>query len=131
MGKIDVSMLGPCGIYCGSCDIYVACTTGDRETQKKIADWLTEHHDATVMPEDIKCGGCRGPLGEHWSADCKVLACAKGRGVATCAECGEHESCDTLETFYRSGDYESARATLRRIAEIGLEGWVKEKGDAD
>lgn len=127
MSKVDPGMLGPCGIYCGTCDIYVACTTGDRETQKKIADWLAEHHNAKVKPEDIKCGGCWGPKDEHWSADCKVLACARERGAATCVECGRHEGCDTLETFYRSGDYGSARATLRRIAEIGLEGWAREK----
>ena len=58
---------------------------------------------------------------------CKVRICAAARKVTTCVDCGEYESCVTLEAFYRGGDYASARATLRRIREIGLDGWVAER----
>lgn len=129
--KTDLSLLGPCGIYCGTCDIYVACHTGDAETQKKIADWLRENHGADCAPEDIRCGGCHGPLSEHWSADCTILKCAGARAVRTCADCGEYETCTTLDGFYRGGDYESARATLTRIREIGLDAWAAERESSE
>lgn len=127
MAKVDLSLLGPCGIYCGTCDIYVSSHTGDTKAQQKIADWLKEHADVQCEPSDVACGGCWGCLEEHWSADCKVLKCAKARGVELCSDCGEYETCTTLETFYRGGDYDSARATLRRIREIGVDAWVKER----
>lgn len=127
MGKTDLGLLGYCGIYCGTCDIYVSCKTGNTDKQQEIADWLRQHHDVDCVAEEIRCSGCNGPLNEHWSVACKVRVCAADRGVTTCADCQAYESCVTLETFYQSGDYESARVTLRRIREIGLDGWVAER----
>jgi hypothetical protein len=127
MGKVNLKMLGYCGIYCERCDIFEACTTGNAAKQKEIADWINEHFDAECTPEQICCSGCKGPLDEHWSVACKVRVCASGRGVVTCVDCGEYETCETLESFYRGGDYESARATLKRIREIGLDRWAAEQ----
>jgi len=127
MPTIDLTLLGPCGIYCGTCDIRVASQTGDRETQQRIADWIATHAHMDCEAADITCGGCWGRLEEHWSADCKILKCAKARGVRLCTDCGEYESCTTLETFYQGGDYESARANLRRIREVGRDAWAKER----
>jgi len=129
MTKIDLEMLGPCGIYCETCDIRVAGKTGDVEAQTKIAKWIEDNCNTECRPEQIHCCGCRGPVDgdQHWSADCTVLKCARAREVTTCAHCGEFAECTTLEGFYRGGDYESARATLLRIREVGLEEWVREK----
>jgi hypothetical protein len=127
MAEVDLSLLGPCGIYCGTCDIRVACLAADRATQQRIADWLKEHHDMDVAAGAIRCGGCWGPVDEHWSADCKVLACARARGVRVCSDCDEYPGCETLEAFYQGGDYRSARSTLERIREIGLDAWAGEK----
>jgi len=43
-----------------------------------------------------------------------------------CSSCSEFESCTTLHTFYDGGDYESAKKTLERIREVGVEKWVVE-----
>jgi len=127
MPKTDLSLLGPCGIYCGTCDIYVASHTGNQEMQQRIADWIKEHAHLECDTTDVTCGGCWGRLEEHWSADCKILKCAKARGVRLCSSCGEYESCTTLESFYQGGDYGSARETLKRIREVGVEAWAKER----
>ena len=129
MGKVDLKLLGYCGIYCARCDIYRACKDGDKPRQQAIADWLNEHMDADCTAEQISCSGCKGPLNEHWSVGCKVRQCASKRGVTTCVECEEYGSCETLESFYRGGDYESARATLERISKIGLDAWMAEQED--
>jgi hypothetical protein len=126
MAKVDLSLLGFCGIYCGTCDIYEACKAGNVQAQQAIADWLKQHYNAECTAAEIRCSGCHGPLEEHWSEGCKVRQCAAARGVATCLDCGEYETCTTLETFYRGGEYESARKTLRRIREVGIDRWVKE-----
>jgi hypothetical protein len=127
MPTIDLALLGPCGIYCGTCDIYVAGTSGDRAKQQTIAEWLKEHHNADARPEQIRCRGCWGCLSDHWSADCTILKCAKARGIKLCCDCGEYETCTTLEVFYQGGDYHGARATLKRIREVGLDAWVRER----
>lgn len=125
--KTDLSLLGYCGIYCGSCDIYVSCKTGDSAKQQEIADWLKRYHDADCPAEEIRCSGCHGPLEEHWSVACKVRICAVERGVVTCADCDDYENCHTLETFYRGGDYASARRNLERIRKIGIGRWAAER----
>jgi hypothetical protein len=127
MTTINLEYLGACGIYCESCDIRVAGETGDSAAQELIADWIVENCNTECHPEQIQCCGCWGPHDKHWSADCKVMLCATDRGLKLCADCSEYPGCDTLETFYRGGDYESARSTLTRISEIGLDEWVKEK----
>jgi hypothetical protein len=127
MPKIDLNYLGACGIYCGTCDIRVAGETNDRATQERIAEWIVENCDTECEPEQIHCCGCWGPHDEHWSDDCKVMLCATGRGVKLCVDCEEYSDCATLEGFYRGGDYESARETLQRIREIGLDAWVRER----
>jgi hypothetical protein len=127
MSRIDLEYLGACGIYCEKCDIRVAGETQDRAAQKRIADWIVEHCNTECEPEKIQCGGCWGPKDKHWSEDCKVMLCATGRGLRLCVDCAEYPECDTLEGFYQGGDYESARQTLARIAEVGLDAWVKER----
>jgi hypothetical protein len=127
MERTDLSLLGACGIYCGTCDIYVAGKTGDRKAQKRIANWIEEHVKTECHPERIHCCGCWGPHEEHWSADCKVMLCATERGIRLCVDCEEYPHCDTLESFYRGGDYESARTNLERIREIGLDAWAMER----
>jgi hypothetical protein len=128
MGAIDLKFLGYCGIYCERCDIYLAAKNGDTEKQQEIADWINRHHSAQCTAAEIRCSGCRGPLEDHWSISCRVRLCASKRGVTTCVDCDEYGSCDTLESFYRGGDYESARRTLQRISEVGIEQWAAEQG---
>ncbi len=123
---MDLMMLAPCGIYCGTCDIHVAGRDKDVETQTKIANWIAEHRNAECRPDQIRCGGCWGALADHWAADCKILKCVKARKLKLCSSCGEFESCTTLHTFYDGGDYEAAKKTLERIREVGVEKWVGE-----
>ncbi|MFH1688677.1 MAG: DUF3795 domain-containing protein [Candidatus Eisenbacteria bacterium] len=126
MGKIDLEYLGACGIYCKNCDIHVAGETRDRKAQEHIANWIIENCDAACEPDKIHCCGCWGPFDEHWSSDCKVLLCARERGVTLCVECESYDGCEMLEAFYKGGDYGAARKTLERILEIGLDAWVAE-----
>jgi hypothetical protein len=127
MRIIDLNYLGACGIYCENCDIRVAGASEDRAAQEKIANWIVENCGTECKPDQVRCGGCWGPHGDHWSNDCKVMLCATERGVRLCTNCGEYGGCDTLESFHKGGDYESARETLERIRNIGLEAWVAER----
>jgi hypothetical protein len=78
--------------------------------------------------EQRKCGGCRGPLDRHWSANCKMLACAQAKRHEYCFECAEFP-CKTLLAFAADG-YEHHRLTvenMKRMKELGLRNWIAQQ----
>jgi len=113
-----------CGLFCGGCDIYLACH-GDRELQRRIAENVSEATGKEVKPEEIKCEGCWGPFEVHWSADCKMLNCARERGYRFCFQCEEYP-CDKLIMF-KDKHYPYVLDNLNRIRQIGVESWLKEQ----
>lgn len=77
-----------------------------------------------------KCAGCKSGGG---FARCQVRLCAVDRGFATCAECGEMESCKKLNNFvskvyalvFRSRRLDN----LREIRRAGLESFVARRAE--
>lgn len=100
-----------CGINCSDCAIYRAVS--DPGLALRIADAISEG-GTRVEPHQIKCGGCRGPRDEHWSGDCKILACCSDeRRLESCHLCHEFP-CAKL-TDWAAGDerYTEALERLR------------------
>jgi hypothetical protein len=116
-----------CGLNCARCDIRQA-GLGDERLRDEILEWFRTEHSEAVAPEQIRCGGCRGPTTSHWSPDCKMMNCAKERGHSYCFECGDFP-CNKLEEFSLDGvpHHERTVENLRRMQEIGLDGWMKEQ----
>ena len=58
----------------------------------------SEAYGEELSAESIRCDGCRSTTGNHsiTCVMCQVRVCALGRGIETCALCGEY-GCDTLE----------------------------------
>jgi len=127
MGSVDRALIAACGLDCGGCDVYVACTNRDLEKMEEIAEQISRQFQVEIGPEQIICGGCHGPAEEQFSVGCKIRPCAEARGLVTCAECDEVESCGILQAFHGTEMGQSAKANLERIREIGLEAWVKER----
>jgi hypothetical protein len=113
-----------CGLFCGGCDIYLA-SHGDRELQRRIGENVSQVTSREIKPKEIKCEGCWGPLEVHWSADCKMLNCARERGYRFCFECEEYP-CDKLIMF-KDKHYPHVLDNLNRIRQIGVESWLKEQ----
>ena len=124
LGEEARRLVGACGLNCGRCRIYQASAGGDLELQRRIALELFGE-DSDVLPEQIACGGCWGDLGVHWSPGCGVRACAQGRGLVACSQCGEFP-CPRLEEFYSKG-YGGARENAYRQRVVGLEDWWREQ----
>jgi hypothetical protein len=57
-----------------------------------------------------------------------MMNCAKERGHSYCFECGDFP-CNKLEEFSLDGvpHHERTVENLRRMQEIGLDGWMKEQ----
>ncbi len=100
-----------CGVYCGTC-------------------------------EDLeRCGGCASPKGRAFCAavhgrlyqgGCEIYRCAAGKGLEHCGLCAElpcalyDRNLERLpeDLFRRNRD--RAVASLRRRAEVGTVGWLRE-----
>jgi len=117
---VDTTLAGACGLYCGACAIYRMAQDRDIERLERAAREVFR-----CQPEEIRCGGCRGPGDRRWTPDCRIVACTQGRGIAFCHECADLP-CAELAAF--SADRRDIPLTnLRRMAEVGLEAWLVEQ----
>jgi hypothetical protein len=129
MSTVDLTLVGVCGLYCGECEVYVAFSEGDLDKQEEIAEFISLQFGAEVGPEQIMCGGCRGPDELAFCAGCKIRPCATKRGFATCAECDEMDGCKTLGVMLTTDIGAAARRGLKEITELGLELWLELKSE--
>jgi hypothetical protein len=95
-------LVSACGLYCGACHKY----------------------------SKGSCPGCRENDKATW---CKVRICTKERGLTTCAACHEYadvDDCGKLNNifakFFALVFRSDRKASLRRIAEIGIDAYAAE-----
>jgi len=77
-----------CGLNCTKCDIYMA-SHGDEKLRTEIVEWFTTKRNKNIKPEQIICEGCRSSSDDQWSSDCKMMLCARKRGLQYCFQCNE------------------------------------------
>ena len=101
--------LSYCGLTCAtSCTIYLA--TREKDPEKKhqmkvdIVQYIKEHYDQEINPQDIDCDGCKTENGRLFSEceDCRIRKCAQQKEVENCAHCEEY-ACDKLQEFFTAG----------------------------
>lgn len=91
-----------CGLDCEQCDAYIATLHDDQALREKTAKLWAELNHAPILPEHINCQGCRADgvktvFCEHL---CAVRRCARQRGVDTCGDCPEVETCPTVGAIF-------------------------------
>ena len=94
--------LSYCGLCCDECPAGKATRSGDRDALLKVARSWSKSFGARYTVEDVTCDGCKSTGGRlsRYCRECKVRPCAQGRGLGTCAECGDYP-CDDLAAFLR------------------------------
>lgn len=123
----DQFLISFCGLNCAACDINQAYL-GNEMIRNGIVEWFRKERNETIKPEQVRCGGCRGPLGIHWSEDCKMMLCARKKGVEYCFECSEFP-CKILGDFASDGMPHHKRTVenLKKMKEIGINAWIAEQ----
>jgi len=117
---VDKTLAGACGLYCGACAIYRMDQDRDIERLERAAREVFD-----CQPEEIACEGCRGPTDRHWTPDCRIVACTRGRGIAFCSQCTDFP-CAELAAF--SAERRHLPLTnLRRLDEVGPHAWLVEQ----
>ncbi len=114
--KLNSSISAYCGLYCGSCPVFL-------ETKEK-----GRYPDLTDMSLKTPCYGCRSGVNPPWCGECVLKACAKRKGYDFCHECGEYP-CRELIEFRNSRQYPyhiEVFDYLKTIRDEGEEKWLKE-----
>ena len=117
--RTDVRLAGICGLFCPACTVYIA-TMEDPERLKVLAEV------SALPPEDMKCYGChsehRIPLAEN----CKMVKCAREKGINFCYECDEYP-CEEFRTFQEELPHRiELWESQDRIKEAGYKKWFDE-----
>ena len=91
-------MTGYCGLDCEKCDAYIATVNDDQALREKTAKLWAELNNAPILPEHINCEGCRMNGAKTVLCDslCGIRKCALNKGVSTCGDCSELETCPTV-----------------------------------
>lgn len=102
-----------CGLDCENCEARLATVNNDDSLRQKVAKEWSELNGVEITPEMIHCVGCRidGVKTPFCESLCPIRQCAQGRGVETCGDCGEMESCEKLRAI--TGNNADALKRLR------------------
>jgi|LAHU01.1.fsa_nt_gb hypothetical protein len=113
-----------CGINCDKCPVFIATFEDDESLRQKTAkEWsnlygkiLESFGIHSLKPEDINCYGCRSERGIFIGcASCSIRTCCQDKGLITCADCDEYDSCDMLKGFYSLEIHQNAKENLDRL----------------
>ncbi|MBI5543894.1 MAG: DUF3795 domain-containing protein [Deltaproteobacteria bacterium] len=94
-------MIACCGLVCTDCPAYKATQANDVALAQATARQWSEQFHVEVKVEHVWCDGCvvEGKKCAH-CGKCEIRACAIKRKVATCAACGEFDTCSTLSSLH-------------------------------
>jgi hypothetical protein len=93
------NMIAFCGLDCEKCDAYIATKNDDQALREKTAKLWSELNNAPILPEHINCDGCRanGRKTVFCESLCNIRQCALKKGVETCGDCPEIDTCPILK----------------------------------
>lgn len=77
-----------CGLYCGACDVLVACEIAEATGTPARWEELPERFQKNLPRADVVCHGCKSDTVYAGCAVCLVRKCArKQQGIDTCLDC--------------------------------------------
>lgn len=114
-------LVSTCGLYCGSCGIYLATQENDTEKLLQYAIVLNQSFDETL------CDGCRAERkSAHCSRICSFIKCTFEKGIEFCGTCQEFP-CKELKDFQlRMPHRVEILESQNRLKEIGWKQWLIE-----
>ncbi len=152
LAEEEKRLIAPCGIYCGACDIFLGKSMHLARELHRILDGFNltdvapfvleaEQEQARDFLAILKKWGsgkqCPGCIKGGGNPDCPIEACAKEKGLYTCAEC-ERMPCSPDERNEDPFSPESLLGlitkrysgwnieNLKRIREIGYRRFIDE-----
>ncbi len=132
--KINPELIGPCGLYCGVCAIYIAYRDNNQKFKERLVELykgkipgkgkLPGSEDMTT--EDIKCHGCLSDTLFLYCQKCKIRECTQEKGYKGCHECDDFP-CNYIENFPMSVGKKVILRVIPYWRKVGTEQWVREE----
>ena len=93
-----------CGLDCESCEARLATVRNDDILRERVAKEWSELNGVEITPAMINCEGCRmdGVKTSFCDSMCLIRQCALGRGIETCGNCDEMETCGRVAMIIRN-----------------------------
>lgn len=115
------NLAAACGLYCGSCGIYLATQECDTEKLLQYAIVLNQHFNETL------CDGCRSDRkSAHCAKMCGFIKCTLTKGIDFCVYCNEFPCRKLSESQSALIHRVEILESQIRLKEIGLEKWLSE-----
>jgi hypothetical protein len=115
------NLAASCGLYCGSCGIYLATQENDAEKILQYALVLKQSFDETL------CDGCKAVRKSvHCSRTCSIIKCSIEKNIEYCGVCQEFP-CKELKDFQsRMPHRVEILESQNRLKETGIDQWLIE-----
>ncbi len=117
----NLNLASICGLFCGSCSLYINTQENNIDKLEVIAKSLNQTLEETF------CDGCRAERkSAHCTRNCVFFDCAKERNISFCGECNDYP-CQELKNFQTKMPHRlELWSSHERIKEVGWEIWMKE-----
>jgi len=104
-----------CGLDCHACDAYLSTIRNDAALREKTAKLWSELNHVTILPEDIRCEGCRadGVKTVFCEQLCEIRQCVLAKDTDTCGNCDTLDTCPKVSKILSTNAV--ARKNLKRI----------------
>jgi hypothetical protein len=119
------ALIAPCGLYCGSCPLYVAAK--DESVRQRVASRQGVSADKLVL-----CAGCRPLKGAipaiRETTVCDTYACAvNDKKVEFCYECDDFPCLKLAPCTNRSQElpHNTKVYNLLQLKKLGVKAWLK------
>ena len=110
-----------CGLFCPACTLFIGTEENDQKRLKAVANVYG------TDPEVWECHGCRSDKRSYFCKnECKMVDCAKARGIDFCVECDEYP-CEELRNFKELRPHRiELWENQKRISDVGYARWFEE-----
>jgi len=92
----DKHLQAPCGLYCGTCGVYIATRDNNEKFKSAIGGLYG------TKPEETECRGCMQPDPPEclylYCRHCDLRKCIRAKGYYSCHQCADWP-CDLVENF--------------------------------
>ncbi|MFH1383010.1 MAG: DUF3795 domain-containing protein [Chloroflexota bacterium] len=148
MSKQDINLTAYCGLYCGDCIRYKSKATDlarnlrDELQRTEFAKYAEVKSSSLNAEKQLKQYGeflgvldaiiklqCKEPcrvIGGCPTFSCRIVDCCKKKRFEGCWQCVEFEDCNEFESL-KPFHSDTPKKNLRKIKELGLEGWAKHR----
>jgi hypothetical protein len=114
-----IQLIACCGLDCESCDARIATINDNNQLREATArKWSAMNNAPEITSDTINCMGCRteGAKFIYCSNYCAIRRCVQDKGVATCGDCAEMETCPIVGSIFMHNH--NAKGNLQHIANI-------------